>query len=273
MERRKLGRTGLEVGVVGLGTWRTFDVQEAAKELARAKIVTAALDAGANLFDTARMYGEAERVLGQALVGRRERAIVATKVWAYSLDEGKAQIIRALNCFQGHVEVYQIHNLVRWEMFLPLLEDLKIQGQIGAIGITAYATSAYHEMKKIIESGRVDVVQIPYNVMDRAAINEMLPLAREMNIGVIVMRPFAEGDLAQREPPRAKLNELHLERFGVETWTQILLKWILSDPRVHAAIPATSSIAHMQQNAAAGNPPWFDADTRDAIVRLVSHSN
>src|SRR6476660_4690680 len=105
MERRDLGRTGLRVPVVGMGTWQTFDVRGAAAERARREVVEAALRAGANFFDSSPMYGEAERVLGEALRGRREEALVATKVWASSLDEGRAQVERALGFFGGVVDL------------------------------------------------------------------------------------------------------------------------------------------------------------------------
>ena len=92
MEHRTLGKTGLRVPVVGMGTWRTFDVRgEAAERNARA-VIDAALAAGANFFDSSPMYGEAERVLGNALRGRRDQTLVATKVWAATLHEGQQQV-------------------------------------------------------------------------------------------------------------------------------------------------------------------------------------
>lgn len=78
--------------VVGMGTWRTFDVQGVELERARREVVDAALTAGAAFFDSSPMYGEAERVLGAALRGRRSEALIATKVWASTEQEGKAQM-------------------------------------------------------------------------------------------------------------------------------------------------------------------------------------
>src|SRR5689334_11325422 len=92
MDERELGRTGLRVPVVGMGTWRTFDVRGAAAESRCREIVDVALANGARLFDSSPMYGAAERVLARALEGRRERAIVATKVWSTDLSEGRRQI-------------------------------------------------------------------------------------------------------------------------------------------------------------------------------------
>src|SRR5688500_11308929 len=101
---RQLGNTKLTVPAIGMGTWRTFDVRGAEDEEVRARIVDAALERGSNLIDTSPMYGEAERVLAGALEDRRDRAIIATKVWTESLDEGREQIERALEWYGGYVD-------------------------------------------------------------------------------------------------------------------------------------------------------------------------
>src|ERR671926_1910242 len=95
-ERRALGGTGIEVPAVGMGTWRTFDVRGESAEANAREVVDAAFGGGANLFDSSPMYGEAERVLGRALEGRRRAAMVATKVWTPSDAEAERQIERAL---------------------------------------------------------------------------------------------------------------------------------------------------------------------------------
>src|SRR5690242_3137477 len=130
MEKRRLGNSGLEVPVVGMGTWRTFDVRGKSAEANARSVVDHALAAGANFFDSSPIYGEAERVLGNALQGRRETAMVATKVWAHSLPEGRDQIKRALKFFGGRVDLHQIHNLVSWRDHLPVLEALQKAGHI-----------------------------------------------------------------------------------------------------------------------------------------------
>jgi len=108
---------------------------------------------------------------------------------------------------------------------------------------------------------------VPYNAADRAVEAEVLPAAAERGIGVIVMQPLGVGALAQRAPAAEALKPL--ANFGIRTWAQALLKWILSDRRVHCAIPATSSVEHMQENAAAGDPPWFDAAARGYVAELA----
>lgn len=266
MDRRPLGRTGIDVPAVGMGTWRTFDVHDAAAESARRAVTDAALERGANLFDTSPMYGEAERVLADTLRGRRAQAIVATKVWTPSREEGRAQIAAALEWY-GTIDVYQVHNLVAWREWVRELERLKGEGRVRAIGVTHYSHGAYPDLLRAMKSGLVDVVQLPYNAADDRAARELLPAAADLGLGVLVMRPLGEGSLVRRKPPT--FTEGSLARFGVRTWPQALLKWILSDPRVHCAIPATSRPERMRENAEAGEPPWFDDEAREYVARLA----
>lgn len=268
MEQRDLGKSGLRAPVVGMGTWRTFNVRgTAALSNARA-VVDAAFANDANFFDSSPMYGEAELVLGETLRGRRDTAIVATKVWTPSNREGEAQARRALQFFGGYIDLYQIHNLVNWQDHLAMLERLHAAGQVRAIGATHYSNTAFSELRKVMQTGRITTIQIPYNPIQREVERDILPLAADLNLGVVVMRPFAEGELVRRA---ARGDELApLKTFGVTTWGQALLKWILSDLRCHVAIPATTRAERMAENAAAGNPPWFGPEERTYVARLVN---
>jgi aryl-alcohol dehydrogenase-like predicted oxidoreductase len=267
MEHRQLGTSGLTVPTIGMGTWRTLDVRGEAAETAAHAIVDEAIRVGANFIDSSPMYGQAERVLGAALQGKREQAMVATKVWTSSVADGKQQIQRALDYYNGHIELYQIHNLLAWRDHLPVLEQLRDEGKITAIGATHYSPSAFGELRKIMETGRITAIQVPYNPLERTIEREILPLAADLGIGVVIMRPLGEGDLMRRPPPPEALQPL--KPFGVTTWAQALLKWIVSDPRCHVAIPATSRAGRMTENAAAGDPPWFGAEERAIVERLA----
>jgi aryl-alcohol dehydrogenase-like predicted oxidoreductase len=267
MEWRDFGTTGLRVPVVGMGTWRTFDVYGKEDQAARRDLVGAALDLSVRFLDSSPMYGESERVLGASLTGQRDRAIVATKVWSHDPIEGQAQIDRALHYYEDRVDVYQVHNLVRWRDYLPVFERMKAAGTIRAAGVTHHQASAFPELAEIIRTQAIDCIQIPYNPLQREIEREILPLAAEHELAVIVMRPFGEGALLRYPPPADRLRPF--ERFGCATWSQVLLKWVLSDPRVTVAIPATSNLDHLRRNAAAGSPPWFGPDERAEVVRLV----
>ena len=267
MERRTLGQAGFDVPVVGMGTWRTFDVTAPAAAAGRRTVVDAALRDGTNLFDSSPMYGAAERVLGAALAGRRDRALVATKVWTQDPAQGERQIADALGFFGNMVDLYQIHNLVAWRTWLPMRERRRDSRQVRAIGVTHYAASAFPELREVMETGRIAAIQIPYNPLEREVEREILPLAEALGLGVVVMRPFAEHALMRRSPAPDALAPLR--PFGVTTWAQALLKWVLSDTRCSVAIPATTNPAHIAENAAAGNPPWLGPQERAYVQRLA----
>lgn len=268
MESRALGAGGPDVPVVGMGTWRTFDVRGPVGMAAARGVVDAALAAGVRVLDSSPMYGAAESVLGAALEGRRDEAFVATKVWSQSPAEGRRQAEHALRFFDGFVDLLQVHNLAAWPEQLALIEELRDAGRVGHAGATHYSPSAFGELADVMRSGRLQAIQVPYNPRERAVEREILPLAAELGIGVLVMRPFGEGALMRRAPSGDDLAPLR--EFGVETWAQALLKWILSDPRCTVAIPATSRPERMTENAAAGEPPWFGPDERALVERLAA---
>jgi aryl-alcohol dehydrogenase-like predicted oxidoreductase len=262
MERRTLGRTGVELPVVGLGTWLTLDLPDDEQDVADA-VVEAAFAGGTTLVDSSPMYGRAERVLGRALDGRRGEAFVATKIWTSSTSEGREQLEAQLDYYEGRVDLEQVHNLVAWREQLDWLEAERDAGRIGFLGATHYSPSAFAELAQVMRSGRIDAVQVPLNPREREVEREILPLAAELGLGVIVMEPLGgAGSLIPPPDPR------ELEPLGL-TWAQALLKWALSDPRVTAVIPATRNPAHARENAAAGSPPWLGPEERRLVEELA----
>jgi aryl-alcohol dehydrogenase-like predicted oxidoreductase len=214
------------------------------------------------------MYGEAERVLGQALKTVRDQVTVATKVWSADDAVATRQIATALAFFGGRVDLYQVHNLVALPGRLEMLEELKREGRIRAIGATHFSDTAFGQLQAVMQSGRIDTIQVPYNPIQRQVERDVLPLAARLGLGVLIMRPFGEGALLRRHPDPADLAPL--AEFGVTTWPQVLLKWVLSDARCHIAIPATSSVDHLEENLRAASPPWFGERERALVVRLAS---
>ncbi|MGA2228287.1 MAG: aldo/keto reductase, partial [Syntrophobacteraceae bacterium] len=130
MEIRPLGKSGLFVPTIGMGTWRTFDVRGEAAIANSRSVVNAAMEAGATFFDSSPMYGEAERVLGLALKGRRDAVQIATKVWADTASQGWVQARRSLSFFGSRIELYQIHNLLNWKEHLEMIERLRDEGRV-----------------------------------------------------------------------------------------------------------------------------------------------
>jgi diketogulonate reductase-like aldo/keto reductase len=257
MVERRLGP------VVGLGTWSTFDGDAA---LAR-RVVDEAFAAGTRLIDTSPMYGGAETALGAAVDGRRGEVLLATKIWTPSVEEGKAQLVRQLELYEGRVDVEQVHNLVAWREHLPWLEAEREAGRIGRLGVTHYQASAFGELAEALRTGRFEVLQVPYNPWERECEAELLPLAAELGVAVLAMRPLGGSEARRRRtvaPPAGALAEL-----GVDTWAQALLCWALADARIDAVIPATGRPERTRANARAGELPPFTAEQRRLVEELA----
>jgi aryl-alcohol dehydrogenase-like predicted oxidoreductase len=115
-----------------------------------------------------------------------------------------------------------VHNLLAWQEQLSLLEEMRAAGRVRAIGATHYSSSAFGELRRVMLMGRIGAIQIPYNPLQCEVEEDILPLAADMGLGVVVMRPFAEGALLRRQPSADDLKPLH--PYGVTTWAQALLK-------------------------------------------------
>lgn len=265
MEERSLGRGRTSVPVAGLGTWRRLEAAAAAGR--HRELLATAREVGIRLVDTSPMYGGAEELLAEALGGDRNSFFVADKIWTPSAGEGRAQLDRAVQWYGGRVDLVQIHNLVATAAHLPMLEAARDGGQVGLIGATHYSAGAFAELAELMATGRIDTVQVPYNPLQREVEDRILPLADELGLGVLLMRPLGEGRLVRRPPSAEELAPLRA--FGVTTWAQALIKWGLSDPRVHVSLVATSDPDRLRDNAAAGSPPWFGPDERSYVARLA----
>jgi aryl-alcohol dehydrogenase-like predicted oxidoreductase len=262
MEYRKLRH--LDVPVIGLGTARTFDVQAPAEIAVRQEVMDECVRYRTTFIDSSPMYGRSEGVIGRTTDGCRDTFQFATKVWCHGQTQGEKQIADSFRLFKtDYIEVFQIHNLLDWQKHLGTLERLRDRSRIGLVGITHYSSSAYVSMSEIMRSGRIDTVQIPYNVLERTCEERMLPLAAELGIGVIVMEPLDKGRLVKGLRTAPKLAPL--AAYGIQTWGQALLAWVVSDPRVSVAIPATSQPARVGENALAGDLGNLPQELRDYI--------
>jgi aryl-alcohol dehydrogenase-like predicted oxidoreductase len=265
MQHRAFGESGIDLPVIGLGTWKVFDVPPD-RERAAADVVEAAFADGCRVVDSSPMYGRAEAVLGRALAGHRAEAFVATKIWTDSAAEAREQYDAQRGFFGGRIELEQVHNLVAWREHLSWLEAERDAGRIGLLGATHYRAAAFAELEEVMRTGRIQAVQIPYNPLERECEQRILPLAEELGLGVIVMRPLGgEGALMPGPDPR------ELEPLGGITWAQALLAWALADPRVHVLIPATSDPGHAHENAAAAEIE-LDPEQRELVARLALRS-
>lgn len=250
MQTRMLGT--IEVPVIGLGTFATFDVITDDEIKVRRAILDSCVEHGVKFIDTSPMYKQSEEVIGIAMEGKRSDFILATKVWIEGKDAGIAQMAKSFALLKtDYIDVMQIHNQVDWETHITVLEEMKAEGKIGLTGVTHQMPTALPLMAKMMRTGRFDTIQISYNVMEHDVEETILPLAEEMGIGVIVMRPFGNGALLRELKSDPDIGPL--KEFGIETWAQALIAYVLADERVSVQIPATSKPERIAENASVGS--------------------
>ncbi|MGH7307706.1 MAG: aldo/keto reductase [Candidatus Rokuibacteriota bacterium] len=269
--RRAIPSTGEQIPVVGLGTWRTFDVGTSAAERGPLQEVLRRFVArGGRLIDSSPMYGLAETVVGDlaAALGLHGSLFLATKVWTTGHEAGVAEMERSLRRLRvPRLDLLQVHNLVDWPTQLRTLRTWKEAGRTRYLGVTHYAASAQPALERVMRDERLDFVQVNYSLAEPEAARTLLPLAAERGIAVLVNRPFAEGALFRRV--RGRPLPSWAADFDCASWGQFFLKWILAHPAVTCVIPATSKPEHLADNMQAGAGALPDAPTRARMVAYL----
>lgn len=290
METRKLGRSGIDVSVVGLGLWAVGGTEWGPTDDRESlELVDAALDSGVTFFDTADVYGDghSEELLGRAMRGRRDRFVVATKIgwigWegdasAYDSPEkliaGFENNLRRLQT--DHVELLQCHIPFRernTDAFLEGMRRLRASGKVRAIGVS---TSDFEYVRSVDEAVGIDSLQIDYSLLNRTPEEEIFPYCQEKGVGVIVRGPlamglltgkfsrdteFQPGDFRRRwqenEDERRifhadldKIEKLKLLADG-RTLAQYALRFVLAHPAVSVAIPGAKNARQLRDNLGA----------------------
>ncbi len=272
MIERQVPSSGVMLPVIGLGTWKGFDVggDEADRRRLDAVLETL-LASGGSVVDSSPMYGNAEEVVGDLLAASRRRpdVFVATKVWTRGEEAGRRSIERSMRLMRADpIDLVQVHNLLDWEIHLKTLRRLKDEDRVRHIGITHYTDAAHADLIRVMQAEKLDFVQVNYSATDRAAEERLLPLALDRGIAVIVNVPLGAGSLVRRlsgKPlPRVA------EPLKVDGWAPLLLKFVLSHPAVTVAIPGTGDPRHMAANASAGFEPLPDPAMREEIARAVA---
>ena len=268
MHTRPIPSSGEPLPVIGCGTYRGFDVGPDSAAYRRLPAVLDALfAAGGSVVDSSPMYGRAEAVAGRLLAeaSTHARAFLATKVWTRGSDAGIAQMQDSFKLLKTErIDLIQIHNLLDWKIHLPTLRDWKAAGRIRYIGITHYTASAFADLEAVMRAEPLDFVQLNYSAVDRAAERRLLPLAAERGIAVIANYPLASGAAVRA------LSSRPLPSWAAEidctSWSQLLLKFVVSHPALTCAIPGTGNPAHMADNAGAGGGRMPDETMRARIA-------
>ena len=272
MLTRMIPSSGETLPVIGLGTWRAFDV-DLTSDIRRQleEVLSVFVKLSGRAIDSSPMYGRAEEVIGElaAALGIREKLFLATKVWTRGKENGIKSIQRSMALLRtNRIDLMQVHNLLDVHTHLATLRQWKEQGRIRYIGVTHYNSSAFPEIEKILRTEKLDFLQINYSLMEPEAEQRVLPVTQERRIAVLVNRPFGGGDIFERV--RSKPLPDWAAEFDCRSWAQFFLKWIIAHPAVTCVIPATDKPRHLEDNMLAGIGPLPDAKMRRRMVELLS---
>jgi diketogulonate reductase-like aldo/keto reductase len=272
MLMRAIPSSGEKLPVIGLGTWQTFDVDlrpDTGEQLQ--DVLSRFAKLGGRVIDSSPMYGHSEQVIGElsAKLGLRDKFFLATKVWTRGKQAGIASMERSMERLQTkRIDLMQVHNLVDTGTQLATMREWKEQGRIRYLGITQSNTNAHPEVEKILQSEKLDFVQINYSIMEREAEQRILPLAQDRGVAVLANRPFGGGDLFSRV--RAKPLPDWAAEFDCRSWAQFFLKWIIAHGAITCAIPATNNAKHLDDNMQGGIGRLPDAKLRQRMIDFVA---
>lgn len=267
--RKQVPSTGEAIPAVGLGSWITFNVgNDMALRDQCADVVSAFFNAGGRMIDSSPMYGSAQEVVGYCLdkLGAHDRVFSTDKVW--TSGDGLDQISETRKRWNTRkFDLLQVHNLLGINDNLPLLFRLKNEGQLRYVGVTTSHGRRTEDLIAVMKNERLDFVQVTYNPVDRKVEEYLLPLAYDRGIAVIVNRPFRGGSLLDQlegEPLPEFAAELE-----VESWAQLILKYLIAHPSVTCPIPATTNPAHAAENMRAATGRLPDDKMREQIAAVI----
>lgn len=231
---RRLGKTNLKVSGIGFGG---IPIQRINSDEAK-EVIIRAEELGINFIDTARGYTISEEFIGNALLGRRDKWIIATKSMARTkVDMEKDINISLKNLQTNYIDLYQIHNVKELETYKQILApdgavaallEAKALGKIGHIGITAHTMDA---LKVAIESEVFETIMYPYNIIENQG-EELFEKAKKLDIGIIAMKPLGGGAISNGK---------------------LAMKYIMKNENITLAIPGMANFKELEDNCAAIN--------------------
>ncbi|XHH08317.1 MAG: aldo/keto reductase [Candidatus Bathyarchaeia archaeon] len=194
MQKRRLGRTNLQVSIVGFGgTWISEVYRPTAVD-----VVKRAFECGINYFDTARWDGDSEEKIGEALKDVRDQCVIATKTGSRTKKESLEDFKNSLKLLQtDHMDIIQLHGIDDEKTLtkamgpdgaLQTCKQAQQEGLASFIGITGHKP---HVLTKAIKTGKFDTVLVPLNIVTRQAEEELLPTAKALDVGVVAMKPLS----------------------------------------------------------------------------------
>ena len=264
---KAIPKSGERLPVLGLGT-NNYSPKTPEERTARREVIAGLTAGGASVIDTAPSYRESEQTLGELIgeIGNRRQIFLATKVTARggTREEGIAMLDNSFRMLRTEtLDLVQVHNLVGTAVLLPLLREQIAAKKIRYVGITTSQDAQYAEMTSIMKNEALDFIQIDYSLGNRGASDELLPLAADRGMAVLINLPFGgrrDGNLFSRV--RGQELPGWANEIGAKSWGQLFLKYVISHPAVTCAIPGITRLANLEDNLAAAQGTLPDAAMR-----------
>ena len=299
MQKRFLGNTGIAVSEIAFGgveiglpygigvKWE----EDMLPEKDAVHLLLSALDSGLNFFDTARLYGVSENIMGKAFAGRRDEIVLCTKCRHFRDKEGNLpgdgelkKIIRqsveeSLKALQtDYIDLYMLHQgdmeILGREVIAEEMQKLKTKGIVRSIGVSTYSAE---ESKKAIECGVWNVVQLPFNLMDQRQ-QSLFALAEESGVGIVVRSVLLKGLLSNRGTglhPMLASVEKHIQHYhgllkgSFAGLPELAVKFALSFPQVSSVLVGMDKLDYLKQSLAAANGCYLKNDQLVAAQSLA----
>jgi diketogulonate reductase-like aldo/keto reductase len=251
LEKRELGRTREKISVIGMGTWEIGDVQNEGRAL-EIKALRRGIELGMTTIDTAEMYGygNAEKLVGQAIKGMRDGVFIVSKVspqhFGYedvlSSCEGS---IRRLGV--EHIDLYLLHwpsRQVPIGETMKAMEELVSRGKIRYIGVSNFSVAQTLAAREALPRSEIVCNEVRYSLTHRAIEAELLPFCEKERLTVMAYSPLDTGKVPTSKVPRSLL-----DKYGMKP-AQLMLDWVTYKEAV-VAIPKAAKVEHVEENAAA----------------------
>jgi aryl-alcohol dehydrogenase-like predicted oxidoreductase len=259
--------SGEKIPAIGVGT-DSFRANE--RDAIRAELQRMT-ELGGSVIDTAAAYGDSEALIGEALttLGSRDKMFIATKLTAGSGlgallrggASGEESFKRSLERLKTQrLDLLQVHNLNGVDTLVPMLQDWKKAAKIRYYGVTTSRTGQHAELVEAMRKYRLDFIQVDYSIANRDAATTVFPTALERQVAVLVNLPFAHASLIGQAEARSL--PLWAADIDVSSWSQFLLKYVISHPAVTCAIPGSTKVAHLEDNQGAARGRLPDAAMR-----------
>ncbi len=276
MMRREIPSSGETIPVIGLGTSDEFERNTSDNLDDLKAVLNTLLDNGANMVDTAPTYGNSESVLGKLFseMNIQQQLFIATKISLRRVlfntkQAGIDQMVESARVMgKASLDLIYVHNLNDLDTQWQNLQEWKAAGKVRYIGVTISNYRDFDDMEAFMRSASgVDFMQINYSILEPRADELLIPLAREKGAAIVTNRPFGNGGYFRRV--RGKTLPEWAQDFDCESWAQFTLKWILGNPDITCAIPATSNAGHMLDNARAGYGRLPDQSERRRMLEVI----